>query len=179
MKGIRGRLTANFMLVILISVIVLEVLLIYSVKQNYYSSLKANLTNQAKISADMYSQYYSDTSLEDNILYDVDAFWNQSNAEVEIVNREGKIIMDSQGIIPGPEEPVDDISDALKGKTGGLIGKLNGVNVMAIAYPLESDGQIVGALRLIAATDGADCRAIEYFFGEHHSSAITGSDKCC
>ena len=74
MKGIRGRLTANFMIVILVSVAILEVLLIYTVRQNYYGSLKGNLTNQVRISADMYSRYYSDTSLEDNILYNVDAF---------------------------------------------------------------------------------------------------------
>ena len=106
MKGIRARLTANFMIVILISVAILEVLLIYTVQQNYYGSLKGNLTSQVKISADMYSKYYSDTSLEDNILYNVDAFWNQSNAEVEIVDKEGNIVMDSLGTIPEKEEPM-------------------------------------------------------------------------
>lgn len=156
MKGIRGRLTANFMIVILVSVAFLELLLIYTVQQNYYGSLKGNLTNQVKISADMYSKYYSDTSLEDNILYNVDAFWNQSNAEVEIVDREGKIVMDSMGTIPGPGEPADDIRDALNDKMGEWVGKLNGQKVMAVAYPLKSDGQIVGALRLIASTDAID-----------------------
>jgi signal transduction histidine kinase len=144
------------MIVILVSVAFLELLLIYTVQQNYYGSLKGNLTNQVKISADMYSKYYSDTSLEDNILYNVDAFWNQSNAEVEIVDREGKIVMDSMGTIPGPGEPADDIRDALNDKMGEWIGKLNGQKVMAVAYPLKSDGQIVGALRLIASTDAID-----------------------
>jgi len=156
MRGIRGRLTASFMIVILVSVAVLELLLIYTVRQNYYGSLKGNLTNQVKISADMYSRYYSDTSLEDNILYDVDAFWNQSNARVEIVDREGRVIMDSLGVIPGREEPRDDIMEALNNRMGEWVGKLSGQKVMAVAYPLKSDGEIVGALRLIAATDVID-----------------------
>ncbi|MDF2655380.1 MAG: ATP-binding region ATPase domain protein [Bacillota bacterium] len=155
-KGIRGRLTANFMIVILISVAVLEVLLIYIVQQNYYGSLKGNLTNQVKISADMYSKYYSDASLEDNILYNVDAFWNQSNAEVEIIDRNGRIVMDSLGVIPGPGEPKDDIRDALNNRMGEWVGNLNGQKVIAVAYPLKSDGEIVGALRLIASTDAID-----------------------
>ena len=113
MKGIRGRLTASFMIVILISVIFLEILLIYTVQQNNYGSLKGNLVSQVKISADMYSRYYSETSLEDNVLYNVDAFWNQSNARVEIIDREGKIVMDSLGTIPSPEEPAEDIQAAL------------------------------------------------------------------
>ncbi len=156
MKGIRGRLTASFMIVILVSVAILENLLIYTVQQNYYGSLRGNLTNQVKISADMYSRYYSDTSLEDNILYNVDAFWNQSDAEVEIVDREGQIVMDSLGTIPGQGEPADDIQDALNDRLGEWVGKLNGEKVMAVAYPLKSDGQIVGALRLIASTDAID-----------------------
>ncbi|MEL7567977.1 MAG: HAMP domain-containing sensor histidine kinase [Dehalobacterium sp.] len=156
MKGIRGRLTANFMIVILVSVVILEVLLIYTVQQNYYDSLIGNLTNQVKISADMYSKYYSDTSLENNILYNVDAFWNQSNAQVEIVDGEGKIVMDSLGTIPEQGEPMEDIQDALNDKMGEWVGKLNGQKVMTVAYPLKSDGQIVGALRFIASTSAID-----------------------
>ena len=41
-------------------------------------------------------------------------------------------------------------------KWGNGLGKLNGQKVMAVAYPLKSDGQIVGALRLIASTDAID-----------------------
>lgn len=156
MKGIRGRLTANFMIVILISVAFLEVLLIYTVQHNYYGSLKGNLTNQVRISADMYSKYYSDTSLEDNILYNVDAFWKQSNAEVQIVDRDGKIVMDSMGVIPDPGEPDEDIRSALNDHMGDWVGKLNGQKVMAVAYPLKSGGKIVGALRLIASTNAID-----------------------
>ena len=156
MRGIKGRLTASFIAVILISVIILEVLLIYTVRQNYYGSLKGNLTNQVKISADMYSKYYSDASLEENILYNVDAFWNQSDARVEITDASGSIIMDSLGVIPGSAEPMFDVLAALEDKTGEWVGSMSGSKVMAVAYPLKSGGEIVGALRLIASTDAID-----------------------
>jgi len=155
MKGIRGRLAAYFMLVILVSVAILEILLIYTVQQNYYESLRGNLTNQIKISADMYSRYYSDASLEDNILYNVDAFWKQSNAEVEIVDREGNIVMNSMGIIRD-DGPTLDIHNALEDQLGEWVGKINGEKVMAVAYPLKSNGEIVGALRFIASTAAID-----------------------
>ena len=156
MKGIKGRLTASFIAVILISVVALEVLLIYTMQQNYYGSLRGNLTSQVKISADMYSKYYSETSLEENIIYNVDAFWNQSNARVEIIDVDGNIIMDSLGVIPGADEPMDDVIAALEDKTGEWIGVLDGSKVMAVAYPLKSGGEIVGALRLIASTEAID-----------------------
>ncbi|HZK02127.1 MAG TPA: HAMP domain-containing sensor histidine kinase, partial [Anaerovoracaceae bacterium] len=156
MKSIRFRLTVNFMIVILISVIVLEMMLIYTIKQNYYGSLKGNLTNQIKISAGMYSRYYSDTSLEDNILYNVDAFWNQSDARVEIVNTDGEIIMDSSGKFPHPDEAKDDIYLALKGKMGEWVGRLDDQKVMAVSYPLKSGDEIVGILRFVASTEDID-----------------------
>ena len=122
-KGIRSRLIANFVIVIIFTVAILESLLIYIVRQNCYSSLEGSLNNQIKICAEMYTKYFSDTSLQDNVLYKVDAFWNQSNAEVQIVNRDGNIIMDSQGRIPMAVVGRD-IEEALAGKAGVWIGYL-------------------------------------------------------
>ncbi|AFM42456.1 signal transduction histidine kinase [Desulfosporosinus acidiphilus SJ4] len=156
MSGIRARLTANFMMVIIITVLILELLLIYTVQRNYYGSLEGSLTNQIKISADLYAKYFSDTSLKENVLYNVDAFWNQSNAEVEIVDKDGNIVMDSQGTIPSEKAVFSDIHDALTGKTGKWIGTLSGQKVMAVAYPLKAKDQIVGALRFISSLRAVD-----------------------
>ena len=154
-KGIRVRLTANFVIVIIVTVAILETLLIYIVRQNYYSSLEGSLNNQINICAEMYTKYFSDTSLQDNVLYNVDAFWNQSNAEVQIVDRTGSIIMDSQGSM-AQEMAGKDIEEALTGKTGVWVGYLDGQKVMAVANPLISDDQIVGALRFIASLSAVD-----------------------
>lgn len=166
MKGIRARLTANFMLIIIITVTIIEALLIYTVRQNYYGSLEGSLTNQIKISADLYAKYYSDTSLQENVLYNVDAFWNQSNAEVEIVAADGSIVMDSLGVIPPANVNMSDIQDALQGQTGKWIGTLNGQRVLAVAYPLKSNNHIVGALRFIASLSGVnqDIQNMAYIF---------------
>lgn len=154
-KGIRVRLTANFVLVIIFTVAILELLLICIVRQNYYSSLEGSLHNQIKICAEMYTKYFSDTSLQENVLYNVDAFWNQSNAEVQIIDRNGSIIMDSQGSIL-QDVAGKDIEEALAGKKGVWVGYLNGQKVLAVAHPLISDGQIAGALRFIASLSAVD-----------------------
>jgi len=156
MTGIRARLTANFMIIIIITVTILEVLLIYTVRQNYYGSLEGSLTNQIKISADLYAKYFSDTTLQENVLYNVDAFWNQSNAEVEIVDKDGSIVMDSLGVIPTDNIAKNDIKDALNGDTGKWIGRLNGQKVMAVAYPLKANDEVVGALRFITSLSAVD-----------------------
>ncbi|NLB53172.1 MAG: HAMP domain-containing histidine kinase [Syntrophomonadaceae bacterium] len=154
MKGIRLRLTASYMLVIICTVVILEIFLIYIVKQNYYNSLEGSLRNQTRICADMYSTYYGDTSLQDNVLYNVDTFWNQSNAEVQIADQDGNIIMDSQGIISTADG--SDIKEALEGQTGTWIGYINGEKVMTVASPLKSGPEIVGALRFVASLSAVD-----------------------
>ncbi|HWQ76976.1 MAG TPA: HAMP domain-containing sensor histidine kinase [Syntrophomonas sp.] len=155
MKGIRLRLTVIFVAVIICTVAILEVLLIYIVKQNYYNSLEGSLRNQIKICTDMYSKYYGDTSLQDNVLYNVDTFWNQSNAEVQIADQNGNIIMDSQGILASGTDG-SDIKAALTGETGTWIGELNGQKVMTVANPLKSGNEIVGALRFVASLSAVD-----------------------
>lgn len=155
MNGIRLRLTAIFMIVIICTVAILEILLIYIVKQNYYNSLEDSLRNQIKICADMYSKYYGDTSLQDNVLYNVDTFWNQSNAEVQIADQSGNIIMDSQGIISS-QKAGSDIKEALQGKAGTWIGYLNRQKVMTVANPLKSGNDIVGVLRFVASLSAID-----------------------
>lgn len=144
------------MIVIIITVVILEMLLIYTVRQNYYGSLEGSLTNQIKISADLYAKYFSDTSLQENVLYNVDAFWNQSNAEVEIIAEDGSIVMNSLGVISPGNVAINDIKDALNGETGKWIGRLNGQKVMAVAYPLKANNEIVGALRFITSLSAVD-----------------------
>jgi len=104
----------------------------------------------------LYAKYFSDTSLQENVLYNVDAFWNQSNAEVEIVDKDGSVVMDSLGVILPGNTAIDDIKDALNGETGKWIGRINGQKVMAVAYPLKTNNEIVGALRLITSLSAVD-----------------------
>lgn len=155
MKGIRARLAANFMIVIICTVVILEILFIYTVKQNYYKSLEGSLTNQLNICTEMYTMYFANTSLQDNVLYNVDAFWNQSDAEVQVADQDGNIVMDSQGIILS-DMGGSDIEEALEGKTGVWVGDINGQKVMAVASPLQSDHEIVGVLRFIASLSAVD-----------------------
>ena len=166
MNSIRARLTVFFMVVIVTTVISLEVLLIYTVKDNFYGSMESSLTNQIRISADLYAKYFADATLAENVLYNVDAFWKQTNAQVEIFDINGNIIMDSIGVIPPVDAPHEDILEAIKGKTGKWVGDQNNETVMAVSYPLRANDQIVGGLRFITSLRevNADIQRIGYIF---------------
>lgn len=153
MNSVKKRLMINFILIIIISVFTLEILLIDFTKRYYYNNLEELLTNQIKTSADFYNRYFSNSSLEDNILDNVDVFWRQTSAQVQIIDLSGNVLMDSIGVThSSPIESVD-FKKSVKGKKGLWIGKLDydGYSAMSVSYPLKSDNKIVGVLRFITS----------------------------
>ncbi|WP_027625287.1 sensor histidine kinase [Clostridium lundense] len=158
MNSIKKRLLKNFMLIILTSVMAIEFILINFVIRYYYSNTEEVLTNQIMISANFYSRYFSNNSLEENVMDNVDVFWKQTQAQVQIINKDGKVLMDSIGIKPKENIETSDFKKALKGQKGKWIGNVeyDDSKVMAIAYPLKSDGNIVGVLRYISSLKEVD-----------------------
>lgn len=153
MKSIKKRLVVNFLFIIIVTVVILEISLIGLVRQNYYKSLEDSLFNQIKVSSDLYFRYFSDTTLHENVLNNVDTFWKQAAVQVEIIDTAGKILVDSIGVIPPDVSQMEDVQKALAGQRGKWIGNVgyDRSPVMAISYPLKSRNEIVGVLRFIAS----------------------------
>jgi Signal transduction histidine kinase len=158
MKSIKTRLVGNFMLVILITVVILEISLISAVKRYYYNNVEEMLTNQVKFSSQYYSRYFSSSSLEDNIIDNVDVFWQQTSAEVQIIDLSGRVLMDSIGVSPKAAVQTADFKKALQGQSGRWIGSVDYSkgSVMAVSYPLISGGMTTGVLRFITSMDETD-----------------------
>ncbi|MDI6619719.1 MAG: HAMP domain-containing sensor histidine kinase [Clostridiales bacterium] len=151
MRSIKVRLVGNFVFVIVITVVIFEIFLINSVKQYYYNNVEEVMTNQIKFSADFYNRYLSSSSLEDNIIDNVDVFWQQTNAEVQVIDLKGNILMDSIGV-PLATVQSSDFKKAAQGLKGKWIGKINGSeDAMAVSYPLKSDDRTIGVLRFITS----------------------------
>lgn len=155
MKSIRTRLVGNFMLIIVITVLILEVFLINAVKQYYYKNVEDLVSNQIQFSSEFYSRYFSSSSLEDILIDDVDVFWQQTTAQVQILDLNGGILMDSIGVYNSTSIKTPDILDALKGQKGVWIGNVeyDKSPVMAISYPLRADNKIIGILRFVTSLE--------------------------
>mgnify|MGYP000972656254 CR=1 FL=1 len=159
-KSIRTRLVRNFIIIILVSVLAFEGMLVYFTKFYFYGNVESILTNQIRTAADFYAQYFSNVSLEVNIIDNADVFWRQTNAQVQIIQKEGEVLLDSEGI--GTYQKVDtaDVRTACKGEKGVWTGYIYNAgkkeHVMAVAYPLTADGEQVGVLRFITSLSQID-----------------------
>ena len=153
MIGIRKRMALSFIFIVILTVFFLESLIINIVRQNYYRNLEDNLFSQIKASADIYNRYFSDATLYDNVLNNVDSFWKQTNVQVEITDIQGKVLMDSIGVMPEEGVVFKDVQDALDTGKGSWTGKVDYDDeyVMAVSYPLKSQDNTVGVLRFITS----------------------------
>ncbi len=154
-KSIRARLIRNFMLVIFITVILLEILLINGIKTYYYKNIEDILTNQIEFSTNFYSRYFSSSTLDDIIIDDIDVFWQHTSAQVQILNLDGEILMDSLGVSLN-EDPISmDIVDAVEKGRGVWVGNVSYDTepVMAVSMPLKYQGSDVGIIRFISSLE--------------------------
>ena len=152
-KSIRTRLVGNFMLVIFITVIVLEIFLINAVTHYFYENVEEIMSNQILFSSKFYSRYFYSTSIEDLIIDDVDVFWQQTDAEVQILDLKGNVLMDSIGVSYPNIIQTDDIKKSVNGEKGVWIGNVeyDDAPVMAVSYPLTSEGRVIGIIRFITS----------------------------
>ncbi|HOL91542.1 MAG TPA: two-component sensor histidine kinase, partial [Clostridiales bacterium] len=156
--GIRSRMTFGFIVIILLTILVMEALIINIVRVNYYNNLEAGLYNQLKIACEMYSRYFSDASLSENVMNNVDTFWRQTSAQVQIIDTDGRVLMDSIGYMPEDDAKMPDVEKALETGRGSWTGKVpyDSYGVMAVSASLTADGKTVGVLRFISSLRGVD-----------------------
>ena len=155
LKSIRNQLLRGIVVIIFSTVMVLNILLMIFIRKYYYDNTENLLKSRIEVSINFYNKYFSSRSLVENIYDNVDAFWNENNAQVEIFDSNGNLIMDSIGIKDSKLINTPDIAKALKGEQSRWIGKVDYYDkkVMAVSYPLEVDGDIIGIIRFITSLE--------------------------
>lgn len=167
-KSIKTRLVGNFMLIIIITVCILEMFLINAEKHYSYKNLEDVVTNQIKLSSDFYDKYFSMSSLESNVLNNVDVFWEKTTSEVQIIDMSGNVLMDSIGVASNNVANMPDVKKAIGGELGKWIGHVDydDVEVMAISYPLKYENKVIGVLRFVTSLRevNKEIRFISYIY---------------
>lgn len=158
MKSIKSRIIRNFIVVILSTIMILDILLIVFVRQYYYDNAENILTNQIDVATNFYDRYYSTSSLVWNVYDNVDAFWNQTPAQVQMFDENGKLLMDSIGVNDKSLEGNNEVRKALKGESSRWIGYVSYTKykVMAVTKPLQVNGKVIGVMRFVTSLKDID-----------------------
>ena len=89
-KSLRTRIMTQFFMVIVLIVIFFEIFLIFTIKYYYYSGVTGIIQSQAKYSAKLYEIHLANSSLSELVLDDIEEFYSEVNAQVQILNNSGK-----------------------------------------------------------------------------------------
>ncbi|WP_259472613.1 sensor histidine kinase [Clostridium estertheticum] len=158
LNGIKARLVWSYLVVIVFTVITLEVFLTVSLEKYYYQNMESLLSKQIEGSVDFYNNYFSSSSLKENVENNDDIFWKNTSAEVQIIDNSGMMLMDSIGNFNKEHIEDDDVEKALQGKLGTFTKKDKNTkeNFMYVSYPLKSANKIEGVLRFVTSLSEVD-----------------------
>lgn len=158
MRTIKSRLVKSFSIVIFITILVLDILLITFVRKYYYDNMNDLLKNQLQVTTNFYKKYFNLYSLEENIYDSLDSFWEQTDAQIQIYDNTGSMLMDSIGVVEDNVKYMD-VQKSLQGeKNNRWIGNVSyyDYKVMALSTPIESDGKVIGVMRLVVSLEAVD-----------------------
>ncbi|KOF57266.1 membrane protein [Clostridium sp. DMHC 10] len=166
LKGIRARLLGSYLFLITVTVVSFELFFIVAVDKYYYNNIENLLLNQIKVSANFYDMYLSTNTLKENVQNNADVFWNNTHAEVQIIDKSGNMLMDSIGNFTEEKVKSKDIKKALQGEAGKVIERDENSKekILCISYPLKSKGKIEGVLRFITSVQDVDMTIIKISF---------------
>jgi len=152
-KSIKDDLLRGILIIIFLTLVILNLLIMFFIRKYYYDNTEKLLKSRIEVSINFYEKYFSSNSLIENIYDNVDAFWNENNAQIEIFNSNGKLLMDSIGVKNEQLLKAPDIERALKGEISRWIGRVDYYDnkVMSVSYPLKVDNEIIGVIRFITS----------------------------
>ncbi|BAK80772.1 HAMP domain-containing sensor histidine kinase [Candidatus Arthromitus sp. SFB-rat-Yit] len=165
-SSIRYSIIKSSISVFLFIILVLSLSISYYVRKAYYDTISDNLSSQIIKAVENYQSNYKNSSLETNILLDLDNFISSTSAQVQVIDLDGQVLMDTIGVTY--DEPIDtyDFKTAIFGGLGQWIGKVSYSNskVMSVSYPIENYDQVIGVLRFTVSLDYANKNITKIIF---------------
>ena len=154
-RSIKTRLVKNFMLVIIITVIILLIGLSKGIREYYYNNVEDIIKSQIEYSTDFYSRYFPNLDLNEIILDNIDLFWRYTDAQVQILDLEGEVLMDSIGLISKDKINTSDIINIREKEFGTWIGNVDYYDnpVMAVSRVLKNQDTQIGIVRFIVSLE--------------------------
>ena len=151
------RLVRSFLIIILITISIIDIFLLFAFSSYYYNNISKELIQRMEVSLEIYRRDYSDKSIEDLIYEDSDIFLSNTNAEVQILDKNKNLLSDSIGrLASNPIETID-VMAAEKGEIKTWRGEdsQTGEAIMSVAGPIKNnEGEIIGYLRFISSIEG-------------------------
>lgn len=150
-RSIGSRIINSFLIIILLTVSIIDILLITGYRQYYYNTVENNLRYRVDNAQAIYQENYKQYSIENFALENVSLLPDYVEAEVQIIDTRGNVLSDSLGVFQDNVLLYTDVQKALNGKITSRVGTVeySDDSVMSLSAPLkDQNGDINGLIRL-------------------------------
>ena len=150
------RLVRSFLIIILITISIIDIFLFFAFSSYYYNNISKELIQRMEVSLEIYRRDYSDKSIEDLIYEDSDIFLSNTNAEVQILDKDKNLLSDSIGRLASNPIETSDVLAAEGGEIKTWKGEESqtGEAIMSVAGPIKNnEGETIGYLRFISSME--------------------------
>lgn len=144
------------MIIILITISIIDIFLLFAFSSYYYNNISKELIQRMEVSLEIYRRDYSDKSIEDLIYEDSDIFLSNTNAEVQILDKDKNLLSDSIGRLASNPIETSDVLAAERGEIKTWKGEESqtGEAIMSVAGPIKNnEGETIGYLRFISSME--------------------------
>ncbi|MCM3270082.1 sensor histidine kinase [Paenibacillus elgii] len=159
-RSLRRQVVMRFLGIVLLTLLLMEGVFFFAVRQFYYNGIANVLTNHAVVSANFYANFAGDlfyNNLSQHLNRMVQYFAYET-AELEIVDRNGTVLAASSGFAIQESIRTGDVKEAWEGRTGVWTGNQAVTNerVMAVSNPLVYQGQTLAVIRYVTSLTEVD-----------------------
>ncbi len=163
MQSIRKQLVSNYVLVALITVLLLESMFMVVISQYYLGGVERTLITDVETSANFYNRSASQGDIYAKSNYIFENLDMEERALVEVLDLNGRVVIDSTGSSSDALVTTGDFHQALQGNIESWTGRseLNEL-IIAVSAPIYDDDNVVGVLRYVSSLEPAYQIIIRY-----------------
>ena len=156
MQSIRKKLTGNYMAVALFTVLLLESVFMVVLSQYYLGGVERILNNDAEAAANFFNHYADQGDIYTKSNYIFENMDVEENALIEVLDTNGRVVIDSTGASSGEIVTTNDFSQALSGRVNSWRGRSDlDEFIIAVSAPIYDNDTVVGVLRYVSSLEPA------------------------
>lgn len=150
-KGIKRRLVWSYLLLITFTVVLFEAIILSALMMYYKEGIKQTLRDQGAMFSSFYEQEFLEGKLNNEAAELLTQYNFHVNAQVQLIDMEGNVLAESHKTNLKNILKENDVQDGLAGSLGYWTGKVDGEKIMSVTTPLESAGEVIGAIRFTSS----------------------------
>ena len=156
-KGIRRQIVLHYFLVVFLALLLVEVIFLLAIRTYYYDSIYSHITQHQKLSDEYFQKFRTASNNTYEVLSEMLKYFKLSNTELQILDTQGKVLINTTEFQPDTAIKTSDVPQALSGSFGRWVGKqqITGENTMAVSKAKQVDGEMY-VIRYVTSLERAN-----------------------